>query len=305
MKNKQRPSPLGGTGRGLPLVGRFLSPDNNVQMPDFSQNFNRYSYCINKPLKYKDPNGEWFLFDDAIEFIVGGIVNLIFNADEVDNFWEGLSYFVSGGAGAWIAGQSFGLATPAGTAVTSFGNNLLKTNFLTKEKGYSFKSISNEQWKKIGKKTALGAVAGFGGKWVSDKISNKLIQSTKIKGKFWTEATENIIEGGVSNGLYNYGESTIIYHNKPFSKKALSDLGSGIAIGATAGFTFTVVKQKIVEPSLMKIQISLSINPTNNTKPFDYIYNNRFSPYWHPSINNPVIPGNRFNPTINYPKIHY
>ena len=35
-----------------PALGRFLSPDPYVQAPDFSQNFNRYSYCLNNPLKY-------------------------------------------------------------------------------------------------------------------------------------------------------------------------------------------------------------------------------------------------------------
>ena len=35
-----------------PSLGRFLSPDPHVQAPDFSQNFNRYSYCLNNPLKY-------------------------------------------------------------------------------------------------------------------------------------------------------------------------------------------------------------------------------------------------------------
>ncbi len=44
-----------------PAVGRFLSPDNYVQLPDFTQNFNRYSYCLNNPLKYNDPDGE-FIF---------------------------------------------------------------------------------------------------------------------------------------------------------------------------------------------------------------------------------------------------
>ena len=44
-----------------PALGRFLSPDPYVQMPDFSQNFNRYSYALNNPLKYNDPEGELFI----------------------------------------------------------------------------------------------------------------------------------------------------------------------------------------------------------------------------------------------------
>jgi RHS repeat-associated protein len=41
-----------------PVLGRFLSPDPFVQIPDFSQNFNRYSYCLNNPFIYTDPTGE-------------------------------------------------------------------------------------------------------------------------------------------------------------------------------------------------------------------------------------------------------
>ncbi|MDR0604702.1 MAG: hypothetical protein LBG80_10405 [Bacteroidales bacterium] len=42
-----------------PILGRFLSPDPSyVQAPEFSQNFNRYSYCVNNPLLYTDPSGE-------------------------------------------------------------------------------------------------------------------------------------------------------------------------------------------------------------------------------------------------------
>ena len=33
---------------------------NYVQMPDFTQSFNRYSYALNNPLKYVDENGEFF-----------------------------------------------------------------------------------------------------------------------------------------------------------------------------------------------------------------------------------------------------
>ena len=40
-----------------PLVGRFLSADKYVQDPNNSQCYNRYSYCLNNPLKYNDPSG--------------------------------------------------------------------------------------------------------------------------------------------------------------------------------------------------------------------------------------------------------
>jgi RHS repeat-associated protein len=40
-----------------PLLGRFLSTDNFVQDPSNSQNYNRYTYCLNNPLKYVDPSG--------------------------------------------------------------------------------------------------------------------------------------------------------------------------------------------------------------------------------------------------------
>ena len=43
-----------------PVIGRFLSPDPQLQEPYSSQNYNRYSYCLNNPLRYNDVNGEFF-----------------------------------------------------------------------------------------------------------------------------------------------------------------------------------------------------------------------------------------------------
>ena len=43
-----------------PTLGRMLSPDPVVQAPTVGQNYNRYSYVLNNPLKYTDPSGYFF-----------------------------------------------------------------------------------------------------------------------------------------------------------------------------------------------------------------------------------------------------
>jgi RHS repeat-associated protein len=44
-----------------PKLGRFLSPDIQVQYPDQTQSFNRYTYVNNNPLSFTDPSGYGFL----------------------------------------------------------------------------------------------------------------------------------------------------------------------------------------------------------------------------------------------------
>lgn len=66
-----------------PVIGRFFSPDPFVQAPDFTQNYNRYSYCLNNPVMYSDPDGEFLgipMF--GLAFIGRSVANLI---DGVEN----------------------------------------------------------------------------------------------------------------------------------------------------------------------------------------------------------------------------
>jgi RHS repeat-associated protein len=41
-----------------PTIGRFISPDTVIPNPANPQSLNRYSYCLNNPLKYTDPSGQ-------------------------------------------------------------------------------------------------------------------------------------------------------------------------------------------------------------------------------------------------------
>ncbi|RDX33513.1 RHS repeat-associated core domain-containing protein [Arcobacter sp. HD9-500m-PIT-SAG02] len=48
-----------------PSIGKFLSGDPFIQDSINSQNYNRYTYVMNNPLKYTDPTG--YLYDSGIE----------------------------------------------------------------------------------------------------------------------------------------------------------------------------------------------------------------------------------------------
>ncbi|MDD4972400.1 MAG: FG-GAP-like repeat-containing protein [Paludibacter sp.] len=59
-----------------PALGRFLSPDPFIQAPENSQSFNRYSYCLNNPLKYTDPSGNSWVgnFLDRLDSSLGRLL---------------------------------------------------------------------------------------------------------------------------------------------------------------------------------------------------------------------------------------
>jgi RHS repeat-associated protein len=114
-----------------PIVGRFLSADPFVQMPEFSQTFNRYSYCLNNPFKYTDPNGYWWGIDDLIVAGLGFVVGYVSYGISTGD-WGGKA-FAAGGIAAgtsWLTYNTAGAASSLLTkslgegAATVIGNSI-------------------------------------------------------------------------------------------------------------------------------------------------------------------------------------
>ena len=116
-----------------PMLSMMLSPDENIQNPDFSQNYNRYSYCYNNPLSYSDPSGEWVEW--LLYGLYNGVVNIICNMDYIDGFEEAALAFGAGFVGGCLtqglSGCSWGLQVAgkvSGAVLETGANNIVKQN---------------------------------------------------------------------------------------------------------------------------------------------------------------------------------
>jgi hypothetical protein len=58
-----------------PVLRSFLMPDNFIQQPDNTQNYNPYTYVLNNPLMYTDPGGEGFI-SLGIAMLIGAVVSV-------------------------------------------------------------------------------------------------------------------------------------------------------------------------------------------------------------------------------------
>jgi len=158
-----------------PMLSMMMSPDNYIQAPDFSQNFNRYSYCFNNPLTYSDPSGEWVEW--LLYGIFNGVVNVIYNAENIDDFGEAALAFAGGfvqgaltqglGECAWIWQVVGGVA---GNTIKSGINNFVKQN----DGSYDWSSIDTEAFKE-------DVMYSLGSSLATSILDSYIIQPTDAK----------------------------------------------------------------------------------------------------------------------------
>jgi RHS repeat-associated protein len=175
-----------------PALGRFLSPDPYVQAPDFSQSFNRYSYCLNNPLKYTDESGEYCLFDDLLAGLIGGVVNWATNGCKFSN--QGLSYFGVGFAGGIVTIYT-GIG---GGAIVGYGNSVIGQGFGEQGKWNS----KNVDWGGEAVKDGLiGAGTAYLGGQVAGKIASKISPFTS---KLGGPVVQDMLTGSLTSGATGF-----------------------------------------------------------------------------------------------------
>ncbi len=159
-----------------PVIARFFSPDNFVQAPGFTQSYNRYSYCLNNPLQYTDPSGEfWHLIVGAA---IGGFLNVVLNANNIENCWQGLAYFGIGAvAGALSAGIGAGIST-------AFAGGSFIAGFTGTTAGVSATGFLSG--------AASGAASGFIGSFITSSGNSWISGNSFSKGLI-----NGITQGGI------------------------------------------------------------------------------------------------------------
>lgn len=208
-----------------PKLHRFLQPDNYIQEPFNTQNYNRYGYCWNNPLKYTDPSGEWF-------FLVGIAASIIMNG--VNNLQQGKLFF-SGADKAFTLGL---FSSFASMAVGGFAATLL-------DKGYSSFAVGAVQ---AGLHAATGGIVSHvsGGNFSSGFFSGaaaSLIAGTAGKIETGNTLWNGVVQigaGGVAGGI-----SSVI---------AGGDFANGFSQGIiTAGlnhFAHRIIQSKYIDKRL-------------------------------------------------------
>lgn len=124
-----------------PKLHRFLSPDNNLQDPTNSQNFNRYGYVLNDPVNMIDPSGEDGIengdegITDGQQIGIGALIasGIAFFADpdnaawfrrNADSVWKDTKNLASKG-GKFVGRNIESFGNDIGNALTPIKNTFL------------------------------------------------------------------------------------------------------------------------------------------------------------------------------------
>ena len=199
-----------------PVMSSFLSVDSYVQDPENAQNFNRYAYCLNNPLKYTDPSGEFgILAAMAISAAVSAVSTMATNYVYDRPIYEGVakaavvgalqgafSFGIGGAAGAisdpfdkaafqlLAHGTSSGLASLAsgGSFWQGFATGAVSSVVSSATKGICEVKHVSEKWTQVAL-VAAGCLSGG-------------VTATMAGGNFWEGVCNGLICAGLNHAMH-------------------------------------------------------------------------------------------------------
>jgi RHS repeat-associated protein len=197
-----------------PLLGRFLSTDNFVQEPGSTQSFNRYSYCLNNPLKYTDPSGDlWWM---------PVLANICFNVAEScgnhEGLWQGVLKGMATSAISMAASYAtMGIGNLFGHSLGGAGTELLRAG----THGLLNGAVNAIEGKSFGVGFASGAMAslfasgaetlgaGYGGMLTSSVVGGAI--GSGMMGGSWIDGAMTGLRIGSLNHGWRYLNGERVY----------------------------------------------------------------------------------------------
>jgi hypothetical protein len=159
----------------------------------------------------------------AIGALIGGVMNLIMNADEIDNFWEGLGYFGIGAA-AGALGAGVGAGVNVAIAGGSFAAGFIGTSTIVST-GFCAGFVS-------------GAAGGFSGGFASGFGNTSMEPGNNLGDMFksgfdygWKGAVIGGVAGGVIGGIDAVNQNRNFWTGAPKQKVVFSiDLNGNVRL---------------------------------------------------------------------------
>jgi|GEM_PF-5481644 len=201
-----------------PLLHRFLAPDNYVQNPYSTQNFNRYGYVLNNPLKYNDPSGEF----PIVAALIGALINVAVNG--ISNTMAGRPFFQNWGMAAFTGFIGGAASNMIGSAVLSMKFSGAAGKFIYQTLAHAhlgafLTGISGGNPLHGAIAGALGSIVAAGTGGLLEGVKNDYITAGVMSvsggiagglgsalsgGSFWDGFRNGFISAGLNHALHQY-----------------------------------------------------------------------------------------------------